>query len=43
MDPGICFLKAHLDGWDQGRTAGISIDAYKLDSTVRGNYIYKIE
>ena len=42
MDPGTCFLSTHLDGWDQGRAAGIIIGAYKLDSAVWGNHIYTI-
>ena len=42
MDPGICFLSDIFE--TQGRTAGIiSIGAYKLDSTIRGNHIYKTE
>ena len=42
MDSTIYFSSAHLDGWDQGTMADISIGAYKLDSAVRGKYIYKI-
>ena len=42
MDSTIYFSSTHLDGWDQGTMVDISIGAYKLDSAVRGNHIYKI-